>query len=170
MTANDSTWDADWQKRIFIHLREKGYETINDFLRHFPAEPYVDVCQQNRSMGCGNAIGRGFRCKKPNIRGQFAVRRWIRSRATLIGDSRLVGQLTTKAFRRLREPSPNTSTSVVIDGQSAEFKSRIREIYQALKALQPPNGWRPIGANDPLIQEAFERGWPECVKPIMPVK
>jgi hypothetical protein len=169
MTANDSTWDADWQKRIFIHLREKGYETINDFLRHFPAEPYVDVANRIAPWVAAMQLSR---LQMQEAKHQGTIRGAAMDSIARNLNWRLPAgwAIDDKSVSEAAGAFANTSTSVVIDGQSAEFKSRIREIYQALKALQPPNGWRPIGANDPLIQEAFERGWPECVKPIMPVK
>jgi hypothetical protein len=55
----------------------------------------------------------------------------------------------------------STTTLVEIDGESPQFHGQLLEMYQSLKLLQPPIGWRPAGGNDPLIQEAFARGWPE---------
>jgi hypothetical protein len=48
------------------------------------------------------------------------------------------------------------------EGEATDnLKVLARNVCQSLKELDPPVGWQPTGPADPLIQEAFGRGWPQ---------
>ena len=40
-----------------------------------------------------------------------------------------------------------------------EWKDRAWATWEALKRQDPPPGWAPRGAEDPLIEKAFREGW-----------
>lgn len=38
-------------------------------------------------------------------------------------------------------------------------EAKAKEVFKALSELLPPKGWKPASPEDPLIREAFDRGW-----------
>jgi hypothetical protein len=42
-----------------------------------------------------------------------------------------------------------------------EFNSHFEKVWRALESLNPPDRWRPDAVADPIIERAFEIGWPQ---------
>ena len=53
----------------------------------------------------------------------------------------------------------------MLPGASAAEKvtvaARAQQVWDELEKLQPPDHWRPASVADPILQEAFNRAWPE---------
>lgn len=41
-----------------------------------------------------------------------------------------------------------------------QFEEQIRAVGQCLRDIDIPEGWRPISTDDPMLIDAFNRGWP----------
>jgi hypothetical protein len=52
------------------------------------------------------------------------------------------------------------SSYLTVHGDMAALDKTLWKTWRALEAIGPPMGWLPESPNDPLIQEAFGRGWP----------
>lgn len=159
MPAEEATWTADWATRLRARVRDHGAETISDFLKMHPAVPYTEVVKRLAPWVAAMQLSR---LQMEEARDQGTLRE-----AAMDSLARNLNELPegwvadSVTESRAAGAAAHTTTAVEIDGRSPQFRSHLLEVYKALKALQPPVGWRPSGANDPLIQAAFDRGWPK---------
>lgn len=158
MQAMNQTWSADWPTRLERLLREQGFESVSGFLERHPAEPYVDVVKRIAPWVAAMQLSR--------LQMQEAKREGTLREAAMDAFARELNWLPegwipdSASESRAAAAYAHASTLVELDGESPQFSGQMSEVYDALKALQPPIGWRPSGPNDPLIQEALARGWP----------
>jgi hypothetical protein len=155
-----STWKGNWSQRIHRALRERGFETASEFLERFPGESYLTVVnriapwvaamqlinlqmREARTAGTLRAAAMDGCARNLNDR---LPEGWMESSNA---ESSLAGALA------------GVSASLTVDAESPELARRLDGVYKALRSLCPPVGWRPSGPDDPIIREAFDRGWPE---------
>lgn len=159
MSASHQTWTTDWPNRLRDELRSKGYESITSFLSQFPAEPYVDVARRIAPWVAGMQVSR-LHMQEAKLSGQLraaAMDALARDLNWRLPDG-WVPDSTTES--RAAGAAATSTTSVVVDGDAPHFKPRMLEVYKGLKACEPAVGWKPSGPDDPLICDAFARGWP----------
>ena len=51
--------------------------------------------------------------------------------------------------------------TLVQPADSADMEERLKRVWVALKAAEPPCGWQPKCGADPIIRAAFADAWPE---------
>jgi hypothetical protein len=138
-----------------------GFANVEDFLKQFPAEPYIDVVRRIAPWVAAMQLSR--------LQMEEAFSTGLMREAAMDSFARNMNSLPngwvfdSETDSRAAGACANTSTAVVIDGHSPQFRGHILEVYKVLKSLQPPLGWRPSGPDDPLIQKAFSVGWPAKV-------
>jgi len=159
MASKEATWTSDWEGRLRARLADLGYDSICEFLTHTPGEPYTEVVKRIAPWVAVAQLSR-LQMQEAKRRGELraaAMDSLARNLNGYLPDGWVPDSQTES---KAAGAAANTSTSLVIEGESPELRAHILEVYRALKSLAPPIGWRPLGANDPRIEEAFARGWP----------
>lgn len=189
MAVDGNVWAPDWGQRLRRRLHSMGYESVTQFLASHPGEPYVTLAEQLGNDVAGVQLGR-MQIEEIRDEKEFrhvAMDAMVRElNANLpkgwqcISDPPLVEDEQT-AWRHLAARSPILATLteeatkqriefqasgayafwiVQLQFRDPAVESRADAVWNALKALSPPIGWRPSGPNDPIIVQAFEQGWP----------
>jgi hypothetical protein len=159
MAENEATWTADWPMRVKRRLREQGFETIKDFLKKHPAVPYVDVVNKIASWVAAMQLSR-LQMEEAKEQGKLreAAMDSLARNLNALPNGWVVDSATESQAARA---VARTSALIAVDGNSPQYDDQMLIVYNALKELNPSIGWRPSGPDDPLIQKAFGRGWPE---------
>ena len=189
MNSDSETWSRDWVQRIRTRLHSLGYGSVGKYLQAHPGEPYeaaakrlgddvaaVQLSQMQveevfnesefryvamdalaRELNAN--LPKGWQCCSdlPQIAdGQTTWRH-------LAAKSAILASLTDDANKdRVEFQTSGAYAFWVIQLQSHDptVETRADAVWKRLKGLPPPVGWRPSGANDPVIARAFEEGWP----------
>ena len=186
MTVNANTWSADWQQRLRNRLHSIGCESVGEYLEKHPAQSYLAVA---KALGEDVAAVQLSRMQLQEVRDERSFRRvamdslareisanlpngWQLSseRPKLDAGESLWKHLASKGSE-VSEEERKDRVEFQTAGAYAYWVTLLRSydqsvepralaVWNALKSLSPPSGWRPVGPDDPLILRAFELGWP----------
>jgi hypothetical protein len=151
---------SPWEAQVKEKLAQIGASSCAELLARFPGRSYRDVATE---LGGGLAP--------------------IALRAVYLREAkrthRMRSAIADSLVRELNERLPagwNTGdrpefgaamsattweTSIIAEAGMPELEPVADRIWQALRDVPPPTGWRPRDAEDPLIRRAFDAGWPE---------
>jgi len=158
------TWCDDWQKHHRERILATGVSSISEFLRKHPAEPYHKLAKyldgpvaavQFIKLNFDEAIARGTAreaCKDLLVR-------------TLNDDLKRGWQ---RGFHWESNRAGAYAHFVTFIWGPDEYRDFGERVWDALKGLDPPPDWIPQSIDDPLIEKAFDLGWPEHPKPAQP--
>ena len=151
------TWCDNWQEIHRKRILATGVSSIADFLRKYPAEPYhklgrhvggVVAAVQFQKLQFDEAMANGTvreACKELLVR-------------TLNDDLK-------RGWQRGGHWQSNRAGACAHFVSSIwgpdEYLASAQRVWNALLQLNPPPEWVPRSIDDPLIEKAFEVGWPE---------
>lgn len=159
MSLKSSTWTPDWCQRLQEVLRNKGFETLDEFLKRCRGEPYVSVVKRIAPWVVAMQIVRlqMLEAKQSGALREAAMDSLARELKFRLphgwADDVASESNAAGAFA-------DTGASIVVDGDAKHLEGVMSRVYRAMKSLSPPMGWQPSGPDDPLIREAFNLGWP----------
>lgn len=157
-------WAEGWQQRLRNAARELGYPSFLDFLRAHAGEPYGKVLRvmrahlqemvpmmQLQKLHMIEAIGRG--------QGREAAK------DSLIRSLREHMPRGWNRGKKARENRASARAEWILPCLGPEDRKHIApladKVWQQLKIMNPPEDWCPLSTSDPILTEAFARGWPE---------
>lgn len=159
MMTMEQMWSGDWRARIRGRIHALGCETMGDFLNRHPAEPYHKMA---RGLGVDVAAAQLSRMQFEEATDAGALRL-----AALDGLARVIKNHLKRGWDVGRHVVFNTAGARADWLVLLEFRAdaphllpRGEAVWDALKALDPPQGWLPDGPDDPMIQAAFDKAWP----------
>src|SRR5262245_33219957 len=160
MTNNtsDKVWSGNWRDKVKSRIHAAGCRTLIEFVAKFPAEPYLALAER-----LGDDI-EAFQIEWMHFdEGMRTI--GIRSLAidSLARDlqSHLPGGWRHGAKDDFDTSGAYADWVVRLEQYQPDAKPRAKAVWGALEELCPPVGWIPSGPDDPLIQHAFSREWPE---------
>lgn len=155
-------WEGDWQLRLKSKLDSLGYASLEEYLLANPGIGYVKLAESladanvaamqlygehvRTATGEGRLRGAAADCLSRFLvqhvkRGWGCGRHFPLRVASAFGDWKTVVRQFSESDHLLDQ--------------------RLDAVTEAIKASNPPKGWIPASGNDPILQEAFEVGWPE---------
>lgn len=168
-------------ERVSERLCEKGYSSLLDYLEDRQAIPYQELVKEIGPDSIAVGFLRWLHCREAHRAGQIR-------RAAMDCLAREIAQVGgwpgVKVFTQPSEPV----TSMNVDPEDAkklQWKAEVifrnwaldallpygdnitqhaEPVWEALEELDPPRGWIPSGADDPLIVAAFDEGWRQGVR------
>jgi len=146
-------WQGDWRKRIFERLRDRGFDTVTEFVETRPLESLCDLADE---LGAGDIAAmqlQGLLYEEALETGTMA--RLVRS--LLVRDLReeipdgweMSGNYDFN-YRRASAYADWHSLLLEDDKPMAELA------WERLRAMEIPRGWLPEGPEDPILLRAFE--------------
>jgi hypothetical protein len=151
------TWQGNWRAKILSRIREVGFESVTNYLAKFPAMPYMRVAEK---LGEDVAAVQVAQVQFEEAKGMRKIRE-----AAIDSLPRDLNYYLKDGWRHGAKNDFDTSSAFAVwatrlDQLSLGLKDTVDAVWAALEKLQPSTGWRPGGGNDPLIQKAFDEGWP----------
>jgi hypothetical protein len=189
MAVDADVWATGWEQRLPARLHSMGYDSVSEYLESRPGKAYVALAEELGDDVAGvqlsrmqirevhdekdfrrlamDALARELTANLPNgwrscsdlPQVEVDESAWRH----LAAHSPMVAVLTDEAkSERIEFQTSGAYAFWVVQLQSHDptVETRADAVWNALKALPPPTGWRPSGAGDPLIVRAFEQGWP----------
>jgi hypothetical protein len=158
----DRTWGGNWRSKIKSRLHAVGCEPVSDFLARFPAEPYITVAER---LGDDVAAFQLEWMQFEEGKSENAIRNLAMD--SLAGDlrSHLPAGWRHGAKADFDTAGAYADWVVRLEQQQAEAKVKATAVWETLEELHPPVGWSPSVPRDPLIVDAFTKGWPESGEP-----
>jgi hypothetical protein len=153
------------ESALHERLAIMGYRSVTDFFKAFPGCWIFDLNDkqfQSSLMPILLEIAHAVEAQANGCLREFAVDRLIRGLRFNLPKGRIhvEGKPLTMATI-----SAIADVKVLLDGLGAATeKERVTTSWQELLKLAPPLGWRPKVVDDPLVDQAFERGWPVADK------
>ena len=170
MTDNNDEYSlANWQKTYEMRLKEKGCESILDFLEKYQAVPYeklgILLGVEKDDDIAGNIK---FLHKKAAIK--FNAQKAACKDALV----RYLRQYNVNWTRKIKSIENRTSAYAIwgsfIESCCKELSFQeagklAKQIWDYLEDHVVPNyDWLPESPDDPLITAAFDKFWPEDIK------
>lgn len=158
MTTPIPAWQGNWNERILRQIRRFGSETILEFLDQFPGETYSQVADR---LGDDVAPAQLQRLQFSEAKATGQLRQ--------AAMDALVRVLKDTLPRGWNPKEPRNSAAICAFGAwggMVESEAKLIDpdvllaVWRAIEALVPGEGWVPQAVGDPLLQEAFKRGWP----------
>lgn len=151
----EQAWSGDWRERILARVRQRGFETITQYMR---ARPGISLIKLADELGTDDVAG-------AQIRAMY-VAEAVRSRTI----PRILRDLFVRELRaRLpdgwRRPLDDAARSEVA-GVLGHWETELQEhldagrTYRAgqeLLSAELPDGWLPGGPDDPVIVAFVDR-------------
>jgi hypothetical protein len=155
-----SLWPADWEEQVLAAVHELGYTDMFTFVRAYPTEGFYDLgkrlddlappamlsilyyrdavlCGDIRSAAIDGLI-RSFH--------DICPAGWNNPRPGLMPEINEINLIST--------------WEVELKAVDERFPPLAQAVFNAIWYSYPPKGWKPTGPEDPIIQRAFEIGWP----------
>lgn len=156
-----NTWNPNWPTRITARLEALGFTSIMDYVRAFPGEGVLALADR---LGADVAATQLIRMVAEEGRRRGRLRDAVRELLARRVPDHLPGGWGTGADCEFNTAGVYSSwaATLVVDGGCEHLKPEMKAVWNALKALAPPTGWKPATGDDPLIVAAFEKGWSEA--------
>lgn len=159
-TDLETSWQGDWRDRLQLGIRRCGFATLDQFLAAHPADTYFALArrldaniapmqlygEQLRSAQRANCI----RQAAADCLARFLVHHLKRG----WGSGRHFNSRLAAAYAAWK------SSVLHFTQDTEDLAYKIDTVWAALKKMSPPTGWRPEGADDRFIKDAFAAGWP----------
>ncbi len=160
MNANPTTWQGDWNSRVRQDVRAQGCETVNDFLRRYPSEPYHKVARRlPGNVAAVQLVLLQFQEAFQNGSIRNAARDCL-AREICLNLKRGWGRGMRVDFHTAGAYA-SWVCSLEFRTGAPELRKVGEEVWKALVQKNPKEGWLPSGPDDPLIVAAFDQAWPE---------
>lgn len=146
---------------IYGALHRLGYERILDFVENYPGETFCQLAEHLSVMPIVVYHGYAFEAVEQAATRQFAMQTLVREMLDVLPN----GWIHKKGSSRFEMKT--THSIAYIKGElkrvlaSREDIEATDRVWNALLDMDPPQGWLPKDINNPLIQKAFDIGWPE---------
>jgi hypothetical protein len=154
-----SYWDAGWEQRFEEAAKKMGYGCFLEFMDAHPGEPYGPILRRLREQaGCLLPL---MQLHLLHLR-QAHANRETRDIAidTLIRSLRQYLARGWNNGKKTRERRIDARTDWVLPHDAGrEMDARADHVWQEIERLSPPDDWCPASPEDPILQEAFRRGW-----------
>jgi hypothetical protein len=171
--SNDGEWKPDserglamkkhYESALYDRIRRLGFSSVTEFIEAFPGETYHQLARWR---------------VRPNIMPIFLMEAHAREAVQQGTVRRYAMEVLVRQMRDALPAGWHHSKDKDLDGKTVsavatlDVRSQsagasrsdlqaIDRTWKALLALNPPIGWQPKDSNDPVIQKAFEIGWPE---------
>lgn len=153
----DRVWGGDWQSRLYLRLNSLGFKTLREFLAQFPAEPYLKLTVRlGKDIAALQLIWLQFQ--------EAQQQGMIREAAKDCLVREIAGQLPRGWGKGVRVDYHTAGVYANWLTELTRLQPDARlvadAVWRALNDLKPPQGWLPMGPDDPLIVAAFAKGWP----------
>lgn len=150
---------SGWEGRVYKSIYTLGCNSVYEFLKLFPGEPYVAIArripiptvpvhliklQMEEARQTGHVRDAAMDALVRSLNRSVPLGWGVASNADFEHASAYTDWLGILKFR----------------ARMPELEAAALRVFEVLKALPPPKGWHPSAPNDPLIAEAFIRGWP----------
>jgi hypothetical protein len=159
--TGEPTWEGDWQTRINLKIKGKGYLDIRSFLKAHPGIPYTELA---RELGPDVAAVQLVRMQMRDAQENLALREAVMdSLVRCLRENLTDGWVQNKSQARDFQTAlaySNWAGFVKRQGELPELERTVSLIWDSLLELEPSIGWAPRSASDPLIEKAFQIGWP----------
>jgi len=144
-------------------IRSTGASSVTEFLARYPAIPFHKLLRQLGMLMAPMQLNTlQFDEAIANDKVRDAVKDLL---------VRTLNDITKRGWGRGGHWESNRAmayshfvTDVPTYSRNAVKQDVAIKVWMALESLQPPVGWLPVSVNDPLIEKAFEIGWPETSK------
>jgi hypothetical protein len=151
-----------YESALYDRIRRLGFSSVTDFIENYPGESYYQLARWR---------------VRPNIMPIFLMEAHARE---AVKQGKVRRYAMEVLVREMRDALPSgwhhnkeKGLDVKTVSAVAELDTRLRlggacqsdfeavdRTWKALLALDPQIGWLPKDTDDPLIQKAFEIGWP----------
>ena len=152
-------WQTGWQARVQYDAKLHGFSSISELLATRPGVPYEEVTSLFQTAVAPIQL----------VRLQLDEAGWAGSICAAAMDilPREINRAFPNGWQKGENPDFRRAsafsafmTDIVFDGKATkDMEAAAQKVCEELVRIAPPVGWRPSGPNDPLIQEAFSRGW-----------
>jgi hypothetical protein len=159
----DPPWSGKSQEQIRAAARQLGHADFLSLINAHVGEPYGKVLRLLREkLGYMVPIMQVHR-----LHMQDAIAVGLEREAAKDSLVRTLREQVGKGWNRgsgSQEKRRRARAYWVLPYADAQDMVRINaladQVWEELKALNPPDDWCPVTPNDPLIEQAFSRGWP----------
>lgn len=148
-----TAWEGNWVERIAERVRAKGFASLLDFSEARPTATFLELADELGEEDVA-AVQLEWLLKEEALAkkrfGRFARASLVRSIYEQLPQGWGVGEKVD--FRR---------AGVYADWRGTigpEYNDATDRVFDALEAANPPLGWLPAGADDPIIDKACREG------------
>jgi hypothetical protein len=155
---NRDAWQSNWATRLAEYLKEQNVSGLSEYLGRYPNVGYDKLPSRFPFPIAPVQIYRTHMneaAKAGQVR-EAAMDVLVRSLNRFMCEGWGVGDDSWKRAKVFSE----FATIVALNSNLEDIDLLVRNVFDALKAGQPPLGWLPKNVADPLIQLAFTNGWP----------
>jgi hypothetical protein len=159
MALAEKIWSSDWPSRILKRVQETGAKNLLDFFESRPSIPYLKLAKdlgpdvasiqlvrlQFAEAGQQRSIRNVVKDASARLCHQHLKRGWGKGVHLDFNTAAIYAELVS--YLKMRE-----------DGE--HFVEKWNAVWRELMERQPPAGWLPVGPTDPILEAAFENGWP----------
>ncbi len=155
-------WRGDWMGRLYALVQSRGYGSVSEFVDAHPLRSLIELADD---LGGGDVAAQQIQTV---LVGEARAARTVERRARDLLARRLAeleGGWPGPASSRTREQEAKAMQALA--GWAPSALSEIRTEHCVafgtafLQSTELPAGWRPTGADDPVIVDLFERYWPK---------
>jgi len=149
-------WSDNWQGRIKEAISASGLTTVSAFLERHPGVPYAVVAKLLRCAPAQLAILHLEEAKRLGAVRAAAADSLVRTINEHLRGGWGVGYRSEFKYAAVVS---DWITMLEMHFRGESVVESGRKVWASLEAMAPPIGWKPVGSDDPLIQEAFKLGW-----------
>jgi hypothetical protein len=157
MERSERIWSGDWRSRVETRVRAAGFSNVGDFLANFPAEPYLMLAKK---LGDDVAAIQLEWIQWANLRTEKEIRNLAIDSLPRAVVGHLPAGWPANPKGDFKVACAYSEWITRIEQQSPSLKPKAKAVWEQLKALDPPRGWRPSGPDDRYVVHAFISGWP----------
>jgi hypothetical protein len=156
--ASTGVWSNDWVSRIQGRVRALGCTKFSDFLNMFPVESYDDIAKR---LGDDVAPIQVIHLQlQESLDTSYQLAAGKDSLVRILNQRNRRGWATGLHWkRRMSQIYADWVTMAPMDARIPEISNIKKKVWSELENLSPPKGWVPKSIDDPIINEAFDKGW-----------
>ncbi len=154
-------WQGNWQERLNSKLQSLGHSSLREFFDSHPGVSYLVLAEN-----LGDANIAAMQLYGEHLRQATEVNQLraasIDCLCRLLVQHLKRGWGVGKHFPVRVASAFGDWKSIVsqFSNQSEADLSCLDAVTSALKGLNPPDGWVPVGPHDEFLTKAFDAGWP----------
>lgn len=153
-------WIGDWRGRIRGYVRAQGYITLSAFLSDYPGHTYGQLAE---ILGPDVAPIQIAETARDDAETTMALRAIAQDALVRYLQAHLPqGWGSVDKLTHFNRAHAFAAWASLLNRakQSRETDGRAQSVWNALEQLAPEPSWQPTSPHDPLIQRAFDLGWP----------
>jgi hypothetical protein len=168
MAANDvdPPWAGGWEERLRAAARQLGHADFLGLMHAHVGEPYGRVLRVLRET-LGDSVPM---MQVHRLHMHEAIAAGLSRDAAKDSLVRTLRQHLAKGWNRgsgCQEKRASARAYWVLPYTNALDMERVNQladkVWEELRVLDPPDDWCPAVPSDPLLEQAFVRGWPVTV-------